>query len=60
MAQCASVGSAKAWAIAQGVSPNYVSQVLKGRVPPGPKILEGLRLERIVTFVPVRDKDPAE
>ena len=33
-----------------GVSEQYLSDVLRGRTDPGPMILEGLGVERVVTY----------
>jgi transcriptional regulator with XRE-family HTH domain len=33
-----------------GISPQYLNDILSGHREPGPKLLEGLGLERIVTY----------
>lgn len=38
--------SAGYWAKSNGISPQYVSDVLSGRREPGPKLLNSLGLER--------------
>ena len=47
---CVAAGSAKAWASAHGCSSAYVGEVLAGSRNPGPKILAGLRIEKVVGF----------
>ena len=41
---CAKAGSALAWAKANGFSAPYVSDVLRGRREPGPRMCETLRV----------------
>ncbi|MEO9787543.1 MAG: transcriptional regulator [Aurantimonas coralicida] len=50
---CADAGSQQAWATANGVSPQYVGDVLLGRREPGDKILDGLGVRKIVTYEPM-------
>lgn len=38
------------WAAQAGVSQQYVADVLAGRREPGQKILDGLGLERVVSY----------
>ncbi|HDZ73185.1 MAG TPA: hypothetical protein ENH55_10480 [Aurantimonas coralicida] len=51
--ECRQEGSQMAWAAANGVSDAYVSDVLLGRRDPGQSILEGLGLEKVVTYAPI-------
>lgn len=44
------VGSQKAFALASGVSPQYVNDVLQGHRLAGDKLLDALGLERVVTI----------
>lgn len=48
----ASIDGQAAWARSKGVSAAYVNDVLKGRRDPGPKILDALGFERVVTYRP--------
>lgn len=43
-------GTAAEWAKSQGLSPQYVSDVLNLRRSPGPKLLGALQLERVTTY----------
>lgn len=43
-------GNASAWARPLGISQAYVSDVLAGRREPGDKILQALKLEKVVTY----------
>jgi hypothetical protein len=52
--ECEAAGSRSEWARRNGVSVTYVSDVLARRREPGEGILRGLRLERVVTYRPVR------
>ncbi len=56
----ARAGGVSALAREWGVSPCYISQVLKGRMRPGPRILKPLGLKRVATveFTPAA-KSPA-
>lgn len=49
----AAAGSAKAWAAAQGLSPQYVGEVLSGRRQPSDRVLGPLGLQRVTLIVPV-------
>lgn len=40
----------KAWSEEHGLSESYVSDVLRGKVEPGPGILEALGLRRVVLY----------
>ncbi|BAU90648.1 MULTISPECIES: hypothetical protein [Methylobacteriaceae] len=51
-------GSAAAWAAAAGISPAYVSDVRLGRRAPGAAVLRALRLQRVVSYVPVGEARP--
>ena len=44
------VGSQKAFAVAHGISEQYVSDLLRGRRELSPKILDILGLERVVSY----------
>lgn len=48
LAKCA--GNQKAWAEKNGVSPQYVCDVLMGRREPGESILNALGLRRLVFY----------
>ena len=45
------VGSQKALASELGVSQAYLCDVMKGRKEPGPLLLAGLGLQRVVSYV---------
>jgi DNA-binding transcriptional regulator YdaS (Cro superfamily) len=47
---CAKAGSQKAWADAVNLSPQYVSDVLKGRLQPADNIAAALGLRRVVGY----------
>lgn len=49
-AACERAGSQKRWAQINGVSDAYVCDVLSGRREPGDAILNGLGLERVVSY----------
>jgi transcriptional regulator with XRE-family HTH domain len=44
-------GSQRDFAQSLGVSPSYLSDVLKGRRDAGPKVLAALGLKRVVSYV---------
>lgn len=48
---CAELGSQKAWAKRQGISPAYVNDLLQGRREPNDRIAAMLGFERHVIFV---------
>lgn len=43
-------GNQSAWAKSLGISQSYVADVLRGRQPPGDKIIAALGIERVVTY----------
>lgn len=47
---CRAAGSQRAWALAHGISPVYVGEVLKGVRDPGPLVLRVLGLRRRVVY----------
>ena len=49
-AACKAAGSQKAWADTNGLSPQYVCDVLQGRREPGDSILSALGLKKVVTY----------
>lgn len=49
---CAEAGGQKAWAIANGVSQQYVNDVLAGRRDPGDAILNAMNIERVTSYRP--------
>lgn len=51
----ASIDGQAAWARAHGISPAYVNDVLHGRRDPGPKILDAIGFEKMITYRP-KDK----
>lgn len=51
-AAIAAAGSAKAWAAAQGLSAQYVGEVLSGRRQPSDRVLGPLGLQRVTLIVP--------
>lgn len=51
--QVADKGTQKAWAIAAGVTPQYVHDVLKGRRGIGAPVLAALGVERVVRYIAV-------
>lgn len=48
--EAASNGNRAAWARANGLSAQYVNDVLVGRRAPGKGILDALNLRRVVTY----------
>lgn len=48
-------GTAQDFALAIGVSPQYLCDVLLGRKEPGDKILRGIGLVRVVEYEPIRE-----
>lgn len=48
--ECRRAGSQKAWAQAHGVSIPYVNDVFNGAREPGPAILAGLKVRKVVTY----------
>lgn len=55
---CKAAGGQSAWAKAHGVSPQYVSDVLRGK-PPGDAILSALGIERVYRFILSEDQNDA-
>lgn len=49
-AACADAGSQDTWAKTNSVSPQYVTDVLKGRKPPGESITRALGYRRRVVY----------
>jgi transcriptional regulator with XRE-family HTH domain len=49
----AQAGGQSALAARIGCSPSYISNTLRGAAPPGQKLLDGLGMERVVSY---RDK----
>lgn len=49
-AECAQVGSQYQWATKYKLSPQYLSDVLKGRRNVGPAILKALELEAVTLY----------
>jgi hypothetical protein len=47
---CRNAGSQLRWAEANGISAQYVCDVLKSRREPGESILDALELEKVVTY----------
>lgn len=43
-------GNQKAWAVENGISPAYLSDMLLGRREPSPAILRPLGLEKVVLY----------
>lgn len=43
-------GNASAWAKERGMSPAYVSDILRGSREPAGKVLDALGVERVVTY----------
>lgn len=43
-------GGASAFADLHGITASYVSDVVHARTPPGPAILDALRLRRVVSY----------
>lgn len=48
--RCDEAGSLGAWARVNGIAPAYVTDVLRGNRPPGPKITDALGVERVVSY----------
>jgi hypothetical protein len=48
--ECDRLGSQEKWARLNGLTPSYLSDVLNGRTPAGPKVLAGLGLRRVVGY----------
>jgi hypothetical protein len=55
-AACENAGGQKAWASANGVSYQFVGDVLHGRRQPSDAVLRPLGLVRTVSYEPVGDK----
>lgn len=51
---CEAAGTQKAWAEANGVSPQYVNDVLQGFREPGEAILSALGIEKVTTYRRIR------
>ena len=47
---CRAAGSQQAFAKAHGISPQYLSDVLRGRRDPGQKLLDAMGLKRVVSY----------
>jgi len=56
---CKEAGSQQAWALRNGVSPQYVCDILNTRREPGDSILAALGLRKIVRYVEIRSKADA-
>lgn len=56
--ECTSLGSQKAWAKKQGVSPAYVNDILQGRREISDRVAEMLGFERHVIFISNRGDAP--
>jgi hypothetical protein len=52
----ASIDGQAAWARAHKISAQYLNDVLHGRREPGPKILQAIGFEKVVTYRPVEVK----
>jgi len=50
-AACRAAGSQQAWAQANGISPQYVCDVLTARREPGDSVLRALGLRKITRYV---------
>lgn len=50
LVQCLDAGGRKAWAEANGISPQYVTDVLKNRREPGESIVSALGMRRVVAY----------
>lgn len=51
LAECKAAGTRAKWASKNGVSAQYVTDVLKGRRAPGDRLLRGLGLQREFIYV---------
>lgn len=51
---CTAAGSQRRWAQAHGLSPQYVTEVLRGRREPGPALCDALSLQRIISYQKTR------
>lgn len=58
--QCRSAGGQRAWAQANGVSEQYVCDILNARREPGDKILAAIGLRRVVRYVEMRSAQTEE
>lgn len=47
-----SIDGQAAWARSKGISPAYVNDVLHKRREPGPKILDAIGFERVISYRP--------
>jgi len=47
---CDDIGTVRAWALANDVSPQYVGDVLAGKRSIGPAILRALGIEAVTTY----------
>lgn len=48
--RCEEAGSQRAFAIDSEISPQYITDVLRGKREPGAMILEALRLEKVIFY----------
>lgn len=51
---CAAAGSQQAWACANGISPQFVCDVLQGRRAPSDRLARALGYRRVVSFEKVQ------
>ena len=51
---CRQAGGQNHWARRHGLSQAYVSDVLTGKKPPGPRLLAALGLRLVTTYRPVK------
>lgn len=54
---CAAAGGQSKWAVAHGISPQYVSDVLNARKDPSDRLLAAIGLRRVVAFAPITQKE---
>ena len=47
---CREAGGQSAWGKRSGISPSYISDVLHGRKPPGPKILAAVGYRAVTIY----------
>lgn len=52
--RCGEAGSQRAFAEAKGVSPQYITDVLRRKREPGQMVLDALGLKKVVTYVEVQ------
>jgi len=58
--EIAAAGGQSAFARKAGISPQYISEVLRWNKPIGPRLLDALGIEKIITYRRKRDDESME